>query len=98
MSYTVLLLETVSLPIDIMVMERVVEYMLKVQLRRIAWDIAKLFGRWDATRLLDNGSLDSSVNEAFLLRQCIITWDKCGGSASQIIVHIFLAEGGNDAH
>ena len=74
-------------------MERVVEYMLKVQkspshrLPRIAcevrkniqkmykskmlcsdWmqDLEKWFGRWDATHLLHDASLDSSVNEAFL--------------------------------
>ena len=26
-----------------------------------------------------DASLDSSVNQAFLQRQCIMTWDKCGG-------------------
>ena len=36
-------------------------------------DMEKWFGRWDATRLLHDASLDSSVNEAFLQRQCIMT-------------------------
>ena len=40
----------------------------------------KWFGRWDATYLLHDASLDSSINEAFLQQQCIMTWDKCGGS------------------
>ena len=39
-----------------------------------------MFGRWDATHALHAASLDSSMNEAFLQHQCIITWDKCGGS------------------
>ena len=43
-------------------------------------DMEKWFGRWDATHLLHDASLDSSVNEAFLQRHCIMTWDKCGGS------------------
>ena len=43
-------------------------------------DLEKWFGRWDATHLLHDASQDSSVNEAFLQRQCIMTWDKCGGS------------------
>ena len=40
-------------------------------------DMEKWFGRWDATHLLHDVSLDSSV-----MRQCecIMTWDKCGGS------------------
>ena len=40
-------------------------------------DKKKWFGRWDATHLLHDASL---VNEAFLQRQCIMRWDKCGGS------------------
>ena len=43
-------------------------------------DMEKWFGRWDATHLIHDASLDSSVNEAFLQRQCIMTWGKCGGS------------------
>ena len=38
------------------------------------------FGGWDATQLFHDASLDSSVNETFLQRQCIMTWEKCGGS------------------
>ena len=40
----------------------------------------KWFCRWDATHLLHDASLDSSVNEAFLQHQCITTWEKCGGA------------------
>ena len=43
-------------------------------------DMEKWFGRQDATYLLHDASLDSSVNEAFLQHQCIITCDKCGSS------------------
>ena len=49
--YTPLLLETISLPIEITTMVRVVEYMLKVQkcpphrLPRIAWEASKKFQR-----------------------------------------------------
>ena len=43
-------------------------------------DMEKWFGRLDTTFLLHDASLDSSLNEAFLQRQCIMTWDKCGGS------------------
>ena len=43
-------------------------------------DMEKWFGRWDATHLIHDASLDSSVNEAFLQRQCIMTWEQCGGS------------------
>ena len=43
-------------------------------------DMEKWFGRWDATHLIHDASLDSSINEAFLQRQCIMTWDTCGGS------------------
>ena len=43
-------------------------------------DLEKWFGRWDARHLLHDASLDSSVNDVFLQRQCIITWEKCGGS------------------
>ena len=43
-------------------------------------DTEKWFGRWDARHLLLNASLDSFVNEAFLQRQRIMTWEKCGGS------------------
>ena len=39
----------------------------------------KWFGTWDAIHLLHDASLDSSVNEAFLQCQCIMTWDKGGG-------------------
>ena len=88
-------------------MERVVEYMLKVQkspshrFPKIAWeaskkiqktykskffcsswmqDMEKWFGRWDATDLIHDASLDSSIKEAFLQCQCIMTWEKYGGS------------------
>ena len=93
-----LLLKMGSLPIEIMVMERVVEHTLKVQkspshqLPRIAWEASKkiqmthkskiLCSGWmqdlEARHLLHDASLDSSVNETFLQRQCILTWDKCG--------------------
>ena len=43
-------------------------------------DIKKWFGKWDVTHLLHDTSLNSSINEAFLQCQCIMTWDKCGGS------------------
>ena len=43
-------------------------------------DLEKWLGRWDARHLLHDVSLDSSVNEAFLQHQCIMTWDKWGGS------------------
>ena len=33
----------------------------------------KWFGRWDATHLFHDAPLDSSVNEAFLQHQCIMT-------------------------
>ena len=36
-------------------------------------DMKKWFGGWDATHLLHDASLDSSTNEAFLQRQCIMT-------------------------
>ena len=103
--YMLLLLETRSLPIEIMAMERVVAYMLKVQhkpssdrLPKIAWaaskkiqkthkskilcsdwmeDINKWFKRWDAIHLLNDASIDSSVNEAFLQCQCITEWERC---------------------
>ena len=114
-------------------MERVVEYMLKVQksswhlLPRIAWeankkiqkmhkskilcsswmqDMEKWFGRCDGTHLLHDVSLDSSVNEAFLQRQFIMTLDKRGGSRfTHYTTHvarnyktIFFAERGNRTH
>ena len=40
----------------------------------------KWFGRWDATHFLHDASLDSSVTEAIVQCQCIMAWDKCGGS------------------
>ena len=50
-----------------------------------------------------DASLDSSVNEAFLQRQCIMTWEKCGRSrfthyTTHVAPHyktIFFAERGN---
>ena len=42
-------------------------------------DMEKLFGRWDATHLLHDASLDSFVKGAFLHWQCIITWGKYKG-------------------
>mgnify|MGYP000099513026 CR=1 FL=1 len=36
-------------------------------------DMEKWFGRWDATHLLHDASLDSFVNEASLQCQCILT-------------------------
>ena len=69
-------------------------------------DIEKWFGRWDARHLLHDASLDSSVNEAFLQRQCIMTWDKCGGSrfthyttnVASNYKTIFFAERGSRTH
>ena len=69
-------------------------------------DMEKWFGRQDATYLLHDASLDSSVNEAFLQRQRIMTWDKCGGSRFiHYITHvapnyktIFFAEQGSCTH
>ena len=94
-------------------MERVVQYMVKVQkcqshrLPKIAWeaskkiqkmhkskilcsgwmqDMKKWFGRWDATHLLHDASLDSFVNEAFLQCQCIMTYVEA--HASHIILQM----------
>ena len=69
-------------------------------------DMEKWFGRWDATHLIHDASLDSSVNEAFLQRQCIMTWEKCGGSRfTHYTTHvapnyktIFFTERGNRMH
>ena len=63
-------------------------------------DMEKWFRRWDATHLLHDASLDSSVNEAFLQRQCIMTWEKCGGSRfTHYITHVALTtERGNRTH
>ena len=69
-------------------------------------DIEKWFGRWDARHLLHDASLDSSVNYAFLQFQCIMTWDKCGGSHfTHYTTHvtpnykiIFFTERGNRTH
>ena len=114
-TYTLLLLETGSLPFKIMAIERVVEYVLKVQKRThkgkilcsgSMQDIVKWFGRWDATHLLHDASLDSSVNEAFLQHRYIMTWDKCGGSCfthytTDVATNyktIFFAERGNRTH
>ena len=36
--------------------------------------------RLDSPPEIHYTSLDSSINEAFLQHQCIMTWDKCGGS------------------
>ena len=47
-------------------------------------DMENCFGRWDATQLLHDASLDSYVNEAFLQHQCIITWDNVEAHASHI--------------
>ena len=66
----------------------------------------KWFGRWNATHLLHDASLDSSVNKAFLQCQCSMTWDKCGGSRfTHYTTHvapnyksIFFAERGNCTH
>ena len=38
------------------------------------------FGRWEALHLLTEASIDTSVNEAFLQRQCITAWEEVGGS------------------
>ena len=69
-------------------------------------DMEKLFGWWHATHLLHDASLDSFANEAFLWRQCIGTWDKCGGSCfTHYATHvapnyktIFFAEWENRTH
>ena len=62
-------------------------------------DMEKWFGRWDATHLIHDASLDSSVNETFLQRQC-------GGSRfTHYNTHvapnyktIFFVERGNRTH
>ena len=69
-------------------------------------DMEKWFGRWGATHLIRDASLDSSVNEAFLQRQCIMTWEKCGGSRlTHYTTHvapnyktIFFTKRGNRTH
>ena len=56
--------------------------------------------------MIHAASLDSSVNEAFLQWQCIMTWEKCGGSRfTHYTTHvapnyktIFFAERGNRTH
>ena len=60
-SYILLLLETRSLPIETMTMERVVEYMLKVQkspshqLPRIAWEASKNIQKTHKSKILCSG-------------------------------------------
>ena len=69
-------------------------------------DKEKWFGRWDVRHLLHDASLDSSINEAFLQCQCVLTRDKCGGSrfthytidVSPNYKTIFCAEQGNPTH
>lgn len=105
--YPLLLLETGTLPIEILGMERVVEYVVKLQqhpthrLPKVAWeascklqkthkskilstgwmqDISKWFKKWNAHHLLHDASLDPTINEAFLQRQCITKWEAHGGS------------------
>ena len=51
-------------------------------------DIEKWFGRWDATQLLHDTSLDFSMNEAFLKRQCVMTWKNVEAHASHILLHV----------
>ena len=48
-------------------------------------DMAKWFGRRDATHLLHDALLDSSMNEVFLQWQCIMTRDNVEAHA----LHIF---------
>ena len=46
----------------------------------------KWFGRWDATHLIHDASQDnSSINEAFLQCECIMTWENCGAYIKHII-------------
>ena len=69
-------------------------------------DMEKWFGRWGATHLIRDASLDSSVNEAFLQCQYIMTWEKCEGRGfTHYTTHvapnyktIFFAEWGNCTH
>ena len=69
-------------------------------------DMNKWFGRWDAIHLLHDASLDSSINDAFLQCQCVMTWDKCGGShfthyTTDVAPNynaIFFADQGNHTH
>ena len=131
--YMLLLLESGSLPIEVLGMQRVVEYMLKTRDSPLHWlpkiayeasqkvqktskskilssgwmlDIKKWFGRWDACHLVENASNDSQVNEAFLQRQCIMVWEKSGGSRfSHYTTYVapnyktlFFSERGNRAH
>ena len=65
----------------------------------------KWFGRLDATHLIHHATLDSSINEAFLQHQCIMTREKCGDSRLHIIQHvtpnyktIFFTEHGRRTH
>ena len=68
-------------------------------------DMEKWFDRWDATHLLHDASLDSS-KKAFLQRECIMTWNTCGGSCfTHYTTHvapnyktIFFTEQGNCTH
>ena len=68
-------------------------YKMKILCSGWMQDMKKWLGRWDSTQLLHDASLDSSVNEAFLQRQCIMTLDKCGGYKT-----IFFLERGNRTH
>ena len=43
-------------------------------------DIKKWFGRWDALHLLYDASIEATVNEACLQHQCIVAWERFGGS------------------
>ena len=42
-----------------------------------AWmkEMNKLFGKWDASHLLHDMSMDYFVNYVFLKQQCIIAWE-----------------------
>ena len=48
----------------------------------------KWFGRWDATPLLNDASLDSSIIETLFQQQRIITWGIVKAHASHITAHV----------
>ena len=45
------------------------------------------FGIWDALHLLQDTSIDCSMNEAFSQRQSIMTWEKCRGQCYTHVAH-----------
>ena len=64
-------------------METIIEYILKVQ-KSLSYQLPKI--AWEASQKSHKrkekicASRDSSINEEFLQRQCIMTWENFGGS------------------